>query len=199
MDKLNLYQKLLAIQTELQTVSKNLEVQAGGGKYKAVGEVDVIRAVKPLEQKYGVYSYPQNREVIESKETTTKSGTINQFMRVKTWYHFVNTENPSEEIVVVTLGDGVDSQDKAPGKAMTYADKYALLKAYKIATGDDPDQNASEEQEPTKASKGTVKLIEELYPIETINDKILPYYKVKSLNDLTPEQANQVIKNAQKK
>ena len=28
---------------------------------------------------------------------------------------------------------------------MTYADKYALLKAYKIITGDDPDQNASED------------------------------------------------------
>lgn len=27
---------------------------------------------------------------------------------------------------------------------MTYGDKYALLKAYKIQTGDDPDQNASE-------------------------------------------------------
>ena len=26
---------------------------------------------------------------------------------------------------------------------MTYADKYALMKAYKISTGDDPDQNAS--------------------------------------------------------
>ena len=26
---------------------------------------------------------------------------------------------------------------------MTYSDKYALLKAYKIETGDDPDQNAS--------------------------------------------------------
>ena len=28
---------------------------------------------------------------------------------------------------------------------MTYSDKYALLKAYKIVTGDDPDQYASEE------------------------------------------------------
>ncbi|MFR4146701.1 MAG: hypothetical protein ACLT1J_10535 [Mediterraneibacter gnavus] len=28
---------------------------------------------------------------------------------------------------------------------MTYADKYALLKAYKIITGDDPDQECSKE------------------------------------------------------
>ena len=37
--------------------------------------------------------------------------------------------------------------DKAPGKAMTYADKYALMKAYKMVTGDDPDQNASDDLE----------------------------------------------------
>ena len=30
---------------------------------------------------------------------------------------------------------------------MTYSDKYALLKAYKMVTGDDPDQNISEEIE----------------------------------------------------
>ena len=28
---------------------------------------------------------------------------------------------------------------------MTYGDKYALLKAYKIITGDDPDQNRNDE------------------------------------------------------
>lgn len=29
---------------------------------------------------------------------------------------------------------------------MTYADKYALMKAYKITTGDDPDKDASPEK-----------------------------------------------------
>ena len=56
---------------------------------------------------------------------------------------FVNVDKPEEYIDITTYGDGVDSQDKAPGKAMTYGDKYALLKAYKIITGDDPDQTAS--------------------------------------------------------
>ena len=46
---------------------------------------------------------------------------------------------------VTTYGDGIDSGDKSVGKAMTYADKYALLKAYKIVTGDDPDQEASKD------------------------------------------------------
>lgn len=69
-------------------------------------------------------------------------------MRIQTVYRFINIDKPEEFIDVTTYGDGVDAMDKAPGKAMTYADKYALMKAYKISTGDDPDKEASEEQKP---------------------------------------------------
>ena len=141
--ELNIYQKMLLITSEMETVAKELSVKIGNGGYKAVSEGSVLRAVKPLEEKYGVYSYPLRRTVIESGEI--ESGKKQLFMRVQTTYRFVNTDKPSEFIDIDTFGDGVDSQDKAPGKAMTYADKYALLKAYKIETGDDPDAKGSEE------------------------------------------------------
>ena len=149
---MNIYEKLSAITSEIATVAKNLEVGEGRSKYKAVGEADVLAAVKPIEAKYKVYSYPVSREVVSEQIMTSKSeynGQVKEtprlFMRLKTIYRFVNIENPEEFIEVPTYGDGVDSQDKAPGKAMTYADKYALLKAYKIQTGDDPDQEYSQD------------------------------------------------------
>ena len=152
---------MLDITSELSAVAKNLEVGFGKNKYKAVGEADVLAAVKPLEAKHGIYSYPSKRSIAESMLMTKTDDygkeKQSQFVRVETEYTFVNVENPEEMITVTTYGDGVDSQDKAPGKAMTYADKYALLKAYKIITGDDPDQNASEEgqfeKKPQKATK----------------------------------------------
>ena len=49
---MNIYEKLLAIQSELKKVAKNLEVGVGQSKYKAVGEADVLSAIKPLEEKY---------------------------------------------------------------------------------------------------------------------------------------------------
>lgn len=148
----NIYQKLLAITAELSAVAKNLSVGEGRSSYKAVGEADVLAAVKPLEEKHGIYSYPASRRIVETNvmtATSTYNGQTKEthklFMRVETVYRFVNVDNPEEYIEVTTYGDGVDPQDKAPGKAMTYGDKYALLKAYKIITGDDPDQNKSEE------------------------------------------------------
>lgn len=143
--KLNIYEKMLAITSELTRVAKNLQVGEGKFAYKAVGEADILAAVRPLEEKYKVYSYPAKRQIVETGEMETKSGSKNIYMRIETTYKFVNTENKDEYVEIVSYGDGVDSQDKAPGKAMTYADKYALMKAYKIMTGDDPDQHASEE------------------------------------------------------
>jgi ERF superfamily. len=66
-------------------------------------------------------------------------------MRLEITYRFVNIDKPEEYIDIKTYGDGLDTGDKAPGKAMTYGDKYALMKGYKISTGDDPDKEASVE------------------------------------------------------
>ena len=74
--------------------------------------------------------------------------------RIKTTYRFVNMDKPDEFIDMVTFAEGIDSGDKGSGKAMTYGDKYALMKAYKISTGDDPDQNASEETHYSNARTG---------------------------------------------
>lgn len=149
---MNIYEKLACITSELSAVAKNLQVGEGRSSYKAVGEADVLAAVKPLEAKYKVYSYPVSRRITESDIITTKktyngqeSETSKVFMRVETTYRFVNIEKPEEFIEMTTYGDGWDAADKAPGKAMTYGDKYALLKAYKIITGDDPDQHFSED------------------------------------------------------
>jgi len=158
MAEMNIFQRMSAITQEISTVAKNLNVDAGKSSYKAVGEADVLAAVKPIEAKHGVYSYPHKRVIVDSGEmvSQTKYGERKQlFMRVATVYRFVNMDKPDEYIDITTYGDGVDTQDKAPGKAMTYGDKYALLKAYKIQTGDDPDQNASEDLSGVKRGKQT--------------------------------------------
>ena len=207
MDYMNIYQKMAAITAELQTVAKNLSVEINGGKgYKAVSERDVIDAVKPLEAKYGIYSYPINREVLESQmlETETKYGTKTTFFtRIKTTYRFVNTENPEEFIETIAFAEGIDPQDKGSGKAMTYTDKYCLLKAYKISTGDDPDEKASEEvrytkvgvsHSPTLASQSDKKrIIDVAKAMELDYIKILKKTGWEEGDKLTQEQADKAL------
>lgn len=146
----NIYRRMALITAELPIVAKALFVETSKEKgYKAASERDILDAVKPLEAKYGVYSYPVMREIVDDEilQQETQYGTRTTFFtRVKTTYRFVNVDLPDDFIETVTFSEGIDSQDKGSGKAMTYGDKYALMKAYKISTGDDPDKDASTEE-----------------------------------------------------
>jgi len=190
---MNIYQRLAAISFQVENVTKNLTVEMGNRSYKAVGEGDILKAIKPLEDQYGVYSFPLTREVIETGEIENKNSK-SLFMRVKTVYRFVNIDNPSEFVDMVTLGDGVDSQDKAPGKAMTYADKYALMKAYKIQTGDDPDKDGSQD---LKSYKKTTKDVKDDLHFPEIEEKKESYYiqVMKILNDSKGKIKSEVVTN----
>ncbi len=196
MPETNIYQRMSAITNELQRVAKNLSVSTGKSSYKAVGEADILDAVKPMEVANGVYSYPITRNIVDSGTIENESidyGTKEKlkksqlFMRVETVYRFVNMDNPTEFIEITTYGDGVDSQDKAPGKAMTYADKYALMKAYKITTGDDPDQNASEDLRKLNTSKAQNKTqnkkTESPENVQVIEDKQIDRIQLGALED----------------
>ena len=222
----NIFQRMTNVTADVSAVAKNLNVGYGKNTYKAVCEADVLAAVKPLEIKHGIYSYPLSRQIIENAVlTSTKSDgseSKQQFMRLKVEYRFVNIDDPDDYIDMITYGDGVDSQDKAPGKAMTYADKYALLKAYKIITGDDPDQNASESLKGKQQKKGNITrpkvqnvqegpvdeavidqtmyklLMDKLHEAEITEDVILRTYKVKNLKDLSVPCWKSAIKKLDK-
>ena len=205
MPEMNIYQRMSAITNEISAVAKNLAVGTGKSSYKAVGEADVLAAVKPAEAKFGVYSYPVEREIIESSVMTStreyngqQYETRQLFMRMRVVYRFVNLDKPEEYIDIASYSDGVDPQDKAPGKAMTYADKYALLKAYKIITGDDPDQKMSEPlksktmPETPMASEKQIKFLQNLGAKDEANAAVIRS-RVKSWGSLTMAEARALI------
>lgn len=218
---MNIFEKMQKVTDEMSVVVKGLNVQVNKtSSYKAVGERDILDNVKPLETKYGIYSYPYSRKVIDSdtlvKETefinsrtddvtTTKTNTL--FMRIETIYRFVNVEKTDEFVDITTYGDGLDTGDKAPGKAMTYADKYALMKAYKISTGDDPDKDPSPEngykkaktKEEAKATSKQIELLLKIYKDDNLS-KLLELNKIQKIEDITMKKASELIsKNVKKK
>ena len=202
--KINIYERLSLITEEIGVVEKGLNVQVTKtSSYKAVSERDILDAVKPIEKKYRVYSYPVKREVIDRDILVTKTdyGEKNTlFMRIETTYRFVNIDKPEEYVETTVYGDGLDTGDKAPGKASTYADKYALMKAYKISTGDDPDKEASPEKgyaRTTKISKPNITTLQNL--IKTLPEpkgfynELLDDYNITDLSQLTANQYGEIL------
>lgn len=200
--KLNIYEKLSLIENEIGVVEKGLSVSMGKGSYKAVSERNVLDAIKPIEQKYRVYSYPYDTEIINNEvlEKSSNYGTTtSQYLRLKRVYRFVNIDKPDECVDVVSYGDGIDTGDKAPGKAMTYADKYALMKAYKLSTGDDPDKEASPKEGYRRATTQPIsdsqkETIKRLYEDEELNN-VLAKNNIKSIDQLNTNQASAIIKH----
>lgn len=206
-NELNIFQKMLKATEKINTVAKNLKVDISKTmSYKAVSESDILEAVKPIETEFGIYSYPFERNVIETEVLETvkeyngqRTESKQLFMRLEVKYRFVNVDKPDEYVDITTYGDGVDSQDKAPGKAMTYADKYALMKAYKIQTGEDPDKEPSGDLkgvEKTKITKATPKQIEILAKVYKDDNlaKLLSANGITKLEDLSVQKASELIK-----
>lgn len=150
---LNIFERIACITAELGPLEKDLIVGTGDKAYKAASEGAVLAVVKPLEEKYRVMSYATNRQqtsvILEREYTWNGERRTARLVKVDVTatYRFVNIDNPQEYVETVAFGTGIDTYDKAPGKAMTYSDKYALMKMYKMSTGvaNDPDSCASPE------------------------------------------------------
>ena len=154
MSNKNIFQRVAAITAELGAIAKDLTVGEGDKAYSATSEATILAAVKPLEEKHGVFSYAVSRtldqKIVEKPYMWNGEQRLVRLVMatVTEVYRFVNVAEPTDCLETVSFGTGMDSGDKAPGKAMTYADKYALMKTYKISTGiaNDPDSIPSPDE-----------------------------------------------------
>lgn len=166
-------QAIAKVMTEVGAIEKNSEVGAGTNfAYKGVRDLDVKAKLLPLMVKNGLSLAPVEIDSelnVERWEEEGYQGKVKQktqvFLRAKTKYMLMHTSG--QWITFVGEGHGIDTGDKAAGKATTYALKYALLYLFMIPVGhiDDADTDASPGQEetpqgpskriPAKAKPGT--------------------------------------------
>lgn len=132
---MNIYQKIKAVMQDIQYLAKDDQVSFGTTKYKAISEEKVTTTVRASMIKNGLVMYPETLDISKDGQITT----------VNVTYRMVNVDEPNEQIIIASCGQGSDTQDKGSGKAMTYAYKYALLRTFAIPTGEDPDKVSSAE------------------------------------------------------
>lgn len=203
MNELNLYQKIQAVSNEIKNIEKNMTVGKGNYAYKAVQDIDVTLEVKEAETKFGIVSIPVKQELVKSdiiKIVKDGGGESIQYMDiVKMTLRIINLEKTDEFIDVESFGRGLDPGDKGFGKASTYARKYALLNAYKIATGEDPDENKSKEQIPVTVDEIKNAVINYMMLDDEFTQNILSYFNVGSSEDMSAEQFKMTYNNLKKK
>lgn len=117
-----------------------------GNNFRAISESVILDVINPILNEAEVfYTIEVKNQQLDIKEAWGSKGKKLQFIATVTLkVTFFSDEN--EELLCSTesVGMGIDDNDKAMGKAYTYALKYALLKLFRLQYGDDPDAKASE-------------------------------------------------------
>lgn len=121
----------------------------GGGSYRYVSVEAVIDALRPEMIRQGLVMLPADLTPMTLEDFTNKNGTRNNRTQVKYTFKLLHAPSGESEPVVV-IGEAIDVGDKSSNKAMTAARKYALIMAFNIETGLDPDDTPSHEQERAK-------------------------------------------------
>jgi hypothetical protein len=135
MTNLNIYQKLIEVRKSVPYLQK----ESQGHQYQYVGSSQVLSAVRSKMDELGLMLICKvlNHNLIQG---TSSKGAKEYMTELDLEFTWINAENPEDKIVCPWYGQGVDNSEKGVGKALTYAEKYFILKTFNIATDkDDPD------------------------------------------------------------
>lgn len=210
----NVYQRISKVMQEVQYLGKDDVVVTNaysGAGYKAISEEKVTTEIRKSLIKNGLVIIPismehtRDDEVLKDKTGNEK---VSRLATVNVTYRIQNVDDKDDYIMAVSSGTGVDTQDKAVGKAMTYAYKYLLLRTFAIPTGEDTDKISSEmydgqfQEKKAKITKGIADELRERIKTQGKDymkvREILEKYEFESLNDITTDKYGAISKEIDK-
>ncbi|MEJ8548435.1 ERF family protein [Brevibacillus borstelensis] len=145
-----LVKKLAKVMQEVKYIQKR-----GYNKfhqYKYATEADVAEKVREILAEQNVIMIP-NMTSHSIREHTTNKGNREYIVTANMEFKFIDGDS-GEEITFNMTGEGQDPGDKATYKAVTGAQKYALMKVFMIPTGDDPEADEGVDQRNNEQRSG---------------------------------------------
>lgn len=183
-------QKLAKIQSELKAPKGQYN---SFGKYKYRSCEDILEAVKPLLVKHGMVLNISDEIV-----------TIGDRYYVKATAYLKESDIESDNVITNTAYAREELEKKGQdgsqitGTASSYARKYCLNGLFLIDDTKDADTDEYVNQTQRKATDKQIKMLKDKMNEGQI-DKMLKYYKVKKIEELSIDQASETIKGLNKK
>ena len=204
-NKMNIYQRINAVMKEVQYVQRDARVTGGGQNYSAVTHDQVVSAVRASMVKNGIVVQPKQvsgkfliMRDINATPQPVKMGLYSGNYEV----FFVNIDDPKDSTCVEVEAHAMDNGDKAPGKAMTYAVKTAVVKQFYFETGENDESRAEQADIDTIDNEQQM----ELYGLLCDNQgnynqkglKLQAAFKFVNLADIKSRKFNDILKLAKK-
>lgn len=141
---MNIYQRINEVRKAIAYIQKDKSVSAGpSGSYRAVTHDAVTGMIRQHLVEHGVIIAPT---LIESVFHPKEEGAKQRLYSASYDVRFINMDAPDECVTIRIEAHALDNGDKAPGKAISYATKYAILKLFNIETGEDEESRYQREE-----------------------------------------------------
>jgi len=135
-NSMNLHQRLLEVRKSVDFLKKDEKSSEG---FLYVSSSRALHSVREAMNRTGVILIPSVDNYEVRPHQTSKGGNW-YFTILSMTFTWVNSDSPDDKIQCKWIGQGLDSGEKGVGKAVTYAEKYFILKFFNIPTDkDDPD------------------------------------------------------------
>ena len=131
---MSLYQKLV----EIQKAVKGLGKDANASTYQYVSGSKVLNYIRPKMDELGVLLVQEIDEIDNQRiDYAVKNGQKSELLtKVTMTFTWIDAES-GEKLPVKFGANGMNNWDKGLGSALTYAERYFLLKFFHIATDED--------------------------------------------------------------
>lgn len=120
-------------------IPKSRSNQQQGYKFRGIDDVFYALSRHLANAKLCILPRVMDRKVVERP---TKSGGVSTYVVLEVEFDMVSSVDGSKH-TIRTMGEAMDTADKATNKAMSAAMKYACLLAFQIPTEGDNDADAS--------------------------------------------------------
>jgi hypothetical protein len=127
-------------------IGKDRKADAPGANYKFRGIDDIYNALAPLLAEHKLCILPTVLDRTCSERQSARGNAL-FCVNLTVRFDFVSTQDGSKH-EIVTLGEAMDSGDKATNKAMSAAYKYAAMMAFCIPTVGEDGENDTHEVTP---------------------------------------------------
>lgn len=183
--KKNIFQRINEVRKKVSYAKKDKDVETGGKPYKVVTHDAITALVRNHLIDQGIVIVPRLIGSTVTDIGKTKGGTPVIRYAARFEIDFVNADDPADRFTVPMESHANDSGDKAPGKATSYATKYAMLKLFSIETGEDDEGRVEPYESLEKINEQQVaelnSLIEE---VGADRPAFLEYIKAEKLEDV---------------
>ena len=185
-EKLNLFQKIADVKANIDGFTKDTK----GYQYTYVSGSQVLHKIRAKMEEHNLLFMPSINSAEYKEIEVMVKGKMkpNILVSVDLKYTWINADNPEERFEMPFYAVGhQDDASKALGTALTYSERYLLLKMFNIPTDeDDADAKQKREQYAPAASQAE---------IGNLKKEIIAFSKLMNEQgkDVKPEQVEQTL------